>query len=111
MDKKRRIFAFFLTAVILPAILVVSFHHHTPLQESVCLDCAHHIPHGHLRNNANTDDCLICQFLTVSWLGSLAGSSFIPDVQVCFIRRIAVFSPTAASPIELCPRAPPVLCS
>ena len=67
-----------LTAVILPALLLSSFHHHDPLPEPQCIDCVHHVPHGHVSGIQHMDDCLVCQFLSVSWLTASDDSVVVP---------------------------------
>lgn len=84
MRKLRNIAAMMLSAVFLPTLLLVSLHRHQPVAEgdsSVCSECASHVPHSHLSGINHTDDCLICQFLTVVWMPSEEESAVQPAVE------------------------------
>lgn len=98
-----------LTAVILPAILVSSFHHHELLPEPQCIDCVHHVPHGHVSGIQHTDDCLVCQFLSISWLTVSDEPLAIPVLRTILLGE----SPCQASDFlffqHLSTRAPPAV--
>ena len=69
MQMRRKIYAMILAAVIMPTIFLASYHHHEAADNgSDCVECAHHHPHSHISGVRGTDDCLICQFLTITWL-------------------------------------------
>lgn len=70
-------------AILLPVFTVLPFHHHdTPEQlTSSCEQCSNHQPHhGHLTTEWNIDNCLVCQFLGVTYVPSQ--SQYAPPIQV-----------------------------
>ena len=67
----RTALAVLLLSVVLPMTLVLPFHHHeageAPL--SSCEECTNHQPHpGHMGSSDPGDRCLVCQFLSVTFL-------------------------------------------
>ena len=67
----RTAIAVLLLSVVLPMTLVLPFHHHDTGDSSVssCEQCTNHQPHpGHMGSSDQGDNCLICQFLGVSFL-------------------------------------------
>lgn len=77
MTGLRRIWAFLLSAVILPTLLLAPLHRHASVAEAgsaadvacvACAGCESHIPHSHLNDVPHAHECLVCQFLTVVWL-------------------------------------------
>ena len=82
MEMWRKISAFLLSAVFLPTLLLTALHRHQPETEadsSVCAGCESHTPHSHLSDVHQTDECLVCQFLTVLWLPSDGRKPVGPD--------------------------------
>ncbi len=70
---KRRISGFILLSVILPMVFLAPFHHHDEHDHGgiSCEECAHHQPHpGHVSDESDTDECLICQFLAQQYIPS-----------------------------------------
>ena len=70
---KRRISGFLLLSVILPMVILAPFHHHDGHDHAgiSCEECAHHHPHpGHVSDESDTDECLICQFLAQQYIPS-----------------------------------------
>ena len=110
MERRRAAVAAWLLSVVLPMVLVVPFHHHEEeYSDSECELCAHHQPHeGHLASSSQIDNCLICQFLGVSYLPEAdASAPFVPDAKA----DVACQSVDAciAAPLQLqSTRAPPV---
>ena len=110
MGRRRAAVAAWLLSVVLPMILVVPFHHHEEeSSDSECELCAHHQPHeGHLASSSRIDNCLICQFLGVSYLPEASASTpFVPDAKA----DVACQSVDAflTAPLQLhSSRAPPV---
>ena len=71
MEHIRAVIATLLLSVVLQMTLALPFHHHdNPDQrERSCELCEHHEPHpAHLSSSVQPDNCLICQFLGVSYL-------------------------------------------
>lgn len=77
MTEQRKIWAFLLSAVILPTLLMAPMHRHVSMAETdgvvasasvACAGCESHIPHSHLNDVPHAHECLVCQFLTVVWL-------------------------------------------
>lgn len=67
----RTVIAILLLSVALPMTLVFPFHHHDipDSEDFSCELCDHHLPHpAHLSSSSQPDNCLICQFLGVSYL-------------------------------------------
>lgn len=106
----RTAIAVLLLSVVLPMTLVLPFHHHETEEPGLepCELCATHQSHpGHLVSATPMDNCLICQFLGVTYLPeeSVNGPSN-PDVFSSFLS-----GPTASVPsvslLNLSSRAPP----
>jgi len=83
MDR-RKIYGVIMLAVILPTLFLSTFHHHHPVSEDHCINCADHIPHSHLGGASHTGDCLVCAFLAVVWLKTEEESQEDPVVDYCF---------------------------
>lgn len=106
---KRKIYGIVMLSVILPTILLSSFHHHHLVAEGHCFNCSHHVPHSHLGGVSQTDECLVCQFLALVWAPS---SVAIPDAPVVVSKLEFSSGDTscvAAKLISIPPRAPPVV--
>ena len=58
-----------------------SLHVHedsTATAETECTDCVHHSCHGHLTQMATwTHDCVLCQFLTLTFVATAAVTLYI----------------------------------
>lgn len=106
----RTAIAVLLLSVVLPMTLVVPFHHHDAEESALvsCENCVNHHPHpGHLTADSRLDNCLVCQFLGVTYLPEeSADAPFGPD-------RHADYSAAPASSVHsvqlqnLSTRAPP----
>jgi len=94
-------------AVILPALFMSSLHHHEPVHEDKCINCGDHVPHSHLRGVSHTDDCLVCQFLTVLWLASKGEMVDRPIVFARPLSNVEIPSVGAGFSCLVSPRAPP----
>ena len=71
LEQIRTVIAVLLLSVVLQMTLLLPFHHHEhpDPEELSCELCEHHQPHpAHLSASAQPDNCLICQFLGVSYL-------------------------------------------
>lgn len=79
----RTVIAVLLLSVALPMTLVVPFHHHETEESALvsCDRCVNHQPHpGHLAAASQMDNCLVCQFLGVTYLPEeCADAPFGPD--------------------------------
>ena len=67
----RTALAVLLLSVVLPMTLVLPFHHHEAGEASLssCDECTNHQPHpGHMGSSDPGDHCLVCQFLSVTFL-------------------------------------------
>jgi len=67
----RTAIAVLLLSVVLPMTLVLPFHHHDAEESAAdsCEQCTNHQPHsGHMGSSDPGDNCLICQFLGVTFL-------------------------------------------
>ena len=67
----RTAIAVLLLSVVLPMTLVLPFHHHDTEESAAdsCEQCTNHQPHsGHMGSSDPGDNCLICQFLGVTFL-------------------------------------------
>ncbi|MBO6249018.1 MAG: hypothetical protein J6N54_09425 [Bacteroidales bacterium] len=104
---KRKIYGILMLAVILPAILLSSFHHHHPVSDEHCFNCSNHIPHSHLSGVTQTDDCLVCQFLAVRWVLSAEERPDAPAVITKFVYGFSGIDSDAAKLISIPLRAPP----
>ena len=74
---KRQIAAFVMLAVFLPILLLSSIHVHESAEsaEVTCVDCLHNHCGGHLtQTTVHMDDCVLCQFLTLTFVATAAVS-------------------------------------
>ncbi|MBR1406761.1 MAG: hypothetical protein IJ578_07515 [Bacteroidales bacterium] len=71
--QKRKAYALLLLGVILPALLLSSFHRHPAesFEDAHCVQCSDHVPHGHLSSDSHLSDCLLCHFLGLPYLPGL----------------------------------------
>ena len=109
---KREISAMLLAAVLLPTLLLASLHRHQPVQEpddSVCAECQSHVPHSHLSGISHTEECLVCQFLTVVWLASDSGCADTLAMEHSAMAAVSVERPVLASVLVYGLRAPPAV--
>ena len=81
LDSRRHIASWLLLAVFVPMLVFSSLHVHEDgvapaLTE--CADCVHHSCHGHLMQMATwTHDCVLCQFLTLTFVATAAVTLFV----------------------------------
>lgn len=102
LKTRRYIAAWLLLAVFLPMLIFSSLHVHEEDTSTVvteCADCVHHTCHGHMTAATHwAHDCVLCQFLTLTFLATATVSftfinrtvSVTIDVQqrnVCVARR------------------------
>ncbi len=72
---KRHIASWILLAVFLPMLILssVHIHHNAPASEELCSHCVQHHCNGHLGQlTTSTHSCVICQFLTLSFVAAVA---------------------------------------
>ena len=78
LDNRRHIASWLLLAVFVPMLLFSSLHVHednAAEAETACADCVNHSCHGHLTQMATwTHDCVLCQFLTLTFVATAAVS-------------------------------------
>lgn len=76
LENRRHIASWLLLAVFVPMLVISSFHIHEDGAEAAvtkCTDCQHHSCHGHLTQMATwTHDCVLCQFLTLTFVATTA---------------------------------------
>lgn len=81
LNHRRHIAPWLLLAVFLPMLLFSSLHVHEESNTTAvteCADCVHHNCHGHLTQTATwMHDCVLCQFLTLTYVASAAVSILI----------------------------------
>ena len=84
---KRRAYSIVLLAVILPVLFLSYFHRHPgSFEEDIhCVQCADHVPHGHLSADNHISDCLVCHFFGLPFL---AGRS---QLLRSFVREVCLF--------------------
>lgn len=74
LDSRRHIASWLLLAVFVPMVFFSSLHVHEgygAAAATACADCVHHSCHGHLTPTAAwTQDCVLCQFLTLSFVAT-----------------------------------------
>ena len=106
----RKISAFILSAVFLPALVASSVHRHHPDGHEgtvECVDCHHQS--GHLASGAQgLDECLLCQFLGLPFIVALLAAALPLDRRV---EAFYGFLRQRVSPVGLRhnrSRAPPV---
>lgn len=70
---KRTLSAWLLLSVFVSMMLVTDLHRHQPVAATTtdCVDCAHHVHHGHLTSaSTSLHECLLCQFIGFSYLAA-----------------------------------------
>lgn len=106
----RTAIAVLLLSLVLPMTLVLPFHHHETVESALepCELCATHQSHpGHLVSASPMDNCLICQFLGISYLPEESvDAPAKPDVFSTFPAGPAASVPSV-SLLNLSARAPP----
>ncbi len=118
MTGLRRLSAFLLSAVILPALFMAPMHRHVSVAEAgsavtsasvACAGCESHIPHSHLNDIPHAHECLVCQFLTVVWLVSAEECPVAP-VEEYFDGIVTSMAKPALSSVRIPGlRAPPAV--
>lgn len=110
MQHIRTAIAVLLLSVVLPITLVLPFHHHEIEEVALepCELCATHQSHpGHLVAANPMDNCLVCQFLGVTYLPEeTADAPAKPHVVSAFFAGPAA-SVASVSLLNLSTRAPP----
>ena len=139
MELRRNISAILLTAVLLPALVLAPLHRHQPVVDPPsaygatgsagtgnaesntdvspdadccidnCVGCESHIPHSHLEGVPHTDECLVCQFLTVVWIPAGEGAVGNPFVEYTCMEDAPAPHLTHFSLLGPSTRAPPVV--
>jgi len=69
-----------LLALFVPMLVISSLHIHQEVAvvTSECADCVQHSCHGHLTQMASwADNCMLCQFLTLTFVATVAVSLII----------------------------------
>jgi len=91
ISARRRFSAWLLLLVFVPTMVATSLHIHERqgADESVCVQCAHHVHHGgHLKAfSDHVCDCLLCQF---------AGQSFVVAAVVAISLPVIVLRAVCA---------------
>lgn len=95
-----------MSAVFLPVFLAVSLHQHGTVSDILCNGCSQNIPHSHF--NQNTDLCLVCQFLSATWLISSEEEYHSPVPDSVLLDEAVVTFTLYAVVERLSTRAPPV---
>ena len=75
-----------LLALFVPMLIISSLHRHQEVAVATteCADCVQHSCHGHLTQMASwADDCMLCQFLTLTFVATAAVSLIIINNVVC----------------------------
>ena len=112
IDLRRRLYARILLAVFLPMMALTMLHMHDDAGEvDLCQECVMHIHHnGHFSSGSLTfDNCLICQFLSLTYIQAavlffiafihiVAGHFHIFSEDICQLQAQCVYL-----------RAPPVI--
>lgn len=73
VKQKRHIASWVLLAVFVPMLIMSSLHIHNPATDYTedCNECVQHHCHGHLAQTEHgVHHCLLCQFLTVSFVAA-----------------------------------------
>ena len=87
VNRKRHIASWLLLAVFVPMLILSSLHVHEQVQDNIldCKECVDHHCHGHLTQlSMSMDDCVLCQFLMLTFLAEAA-------LVVVFYNRTFVF--------------------
>lgn len=107
--ERRRLYALLLSVIILPTFFLTSFHHHEIYPDTDCVDCGHQHPHGHLGQRQGTGDCLICQFLSITWLPSFEERLVKPQEKVVRLSEEPAGQSVILPDYVLSTRAPPTV--
>ena len=65
---RKKVYGLILLASILPLISISSLHIHHAEESVECVDCARHLPHGHVGGSLHAGECCFCHFLSLSWM-------------------------------------------
>lgn len=110
MEHIRRAISVLLLSVVLPMTLVLPFHHHQAEEQAhePCELCATHQSHpGHLESAGQMDNCLICQFLGVTYLPEESvDAPSRQDARTTFVAGPSTSVPTVPL-LNFSSRAPP----
>lgn len=108
--KKRHIASWVLLVVFVPMLLISSLHIHESVADSEysCMECVHHVCHGHLtQQSAHLHDCVLCQFLTLTFVAALIYLFYYYQPRNTNFHLQRCFAIHAASRNLIIPRAPP----
>lgn len=75
VNRKRHIASWLLLAVFVPMLILSSLHVHEQVQNNIvdCKECVEHHCHGHLTQlSMSMDECVLCQFLMLTFLAEAA---------------------------------------
>ncbi len=106
---KRNIASWVLLAVFVPMLLISSFHIHESSGGAYsCTECVHHVCHGHLaQQSVHLNDCVLCQFLTLTFVAALIQLFYYYQTRNPKIRIQRCPVTHVASCNIITPRAPP----
>ena len=107
---KRRLAAWLLLSVLVPMMVMTAVHRHEEsAAATVCTDCAHHVAHAGHFNVLGDDgcDCVLCQFTSVVFLGSVAIGIAILTAVVRKSDELPLFAPVDCAKRLPGLRAPP----
>lgn len=85
---KRHIASWMLLAVFVPMLLMASVHVHefTKFDTSSCNECVQHHCHGHLVElTASMHTCLLCQFLTLTFVAAAVFAVALLNKSFCLL--------------------------
>lgn len=112
MQKRTWAARLLLLLVFLPILMFSSLHiHESVAYEGECYECANHLHHsGHISlQTASFHDCVLCQFVTLSFVVAVLVT--LPTVLQA--RSFIINNPTTNYLFSICrhhiPRAPPVI--
>lgn len=88
-------------------------HEENGAKEQMCYQCTHHLPHGGHWSLSSTDShaCLLCQFITLSYLAVPVLLTSKPRLLSVCIGRTGVAACHFLLIGKPCPRAPPFILS
>lgn len=97
-------------AVILPVMAMSWSHHHDISLTDDCDSCTHHITHFHNnQDHSGIKECVLCQFLALSFTTAEAVSLTVPNNLICNEYGLLVFVYTSPAILNNSARAPPAV--
>lgn len=112
LEMKRLLSAWLLLSVFVPMMVMTALHSHESSASVVaCADCDHHVAHsGHFNIMGNHDcDCVLCQFTSVVFLGSVAVGIAILTAVIRQSNALPLFAPIDCAKRLPGLRAPPTI--